>query len=437
MIYGTDEVPVEATPDGIIKISRTDEELFNARVFGSINGKPVVNDHPPEDVNPSTWKELAIGSAFNPRRGTGINDDLLICDLLITDADGIRAVNDDKREISLGYDANYVETGKGEGYQKDIFINHIALVESGRCGLRCAIGDSKPTKTGKETSMGTKTARRKLLDHAIASKDDDMIDAALALKDEDEEEKLKGNDKTKDDDESENETHVHLHTGGPAGSETFDSEDFEAMKAQNEKDHAEFRKRLDALEGKKTADSEETEEEKKTREEKEAKDKTKDDEEEKLTKDMEEEVPEDKKKEAMKARDSAYLQDSYSSTIALAEILVPGISFKTFDRSAKPTETTKAICALRKKTLDLAYHQPATRDILDDLLNGKPISCLAGMSCSATRTLFNAAASVRKTRNNDSQHQSGIGRVAHSGAKGITSIADLNKKSAEFWKDRI
>ena len=209
------------------------------------------------------------------------------------------------------------------------------------------------------------------------------------------------------------------------------------MKAQNEKDHAEFRKRLDALEGKKTADSEETEEEKKTREEKEAKDKTKDDEEEKLTKDMEEEVPEDKKKEAMKARDSAYLQDSYSSTIALAEILVPGISFKTFDRSAKPTETTKAICALRKKTLDLAYHQPATRDILDDLLNGKPISCLAGMSCSATRTLFNAAASVRKTRNNDSQHQSGIGRVAHSGAKGITSIADLNKKSAEFWKDRI
>jgi hypothetical protein len=436
MIYGADEVPVDATQDGIIKITRSDEELFNPRVFGSINGKPVVDDHPPEDVNPKTWKELSIGVAFNPRRGPGAMDDLLLCDLMITDADGIKAVQDGKREIRLGYDANYVETGVGEGYQKDIFVNHIALVESGRCGLRCAIGDSKPTNKGKDSKMAKKSIRRRLLDAGIAAKDEEMIDEALEMKDDD----LVGGKDTKDDENEE--THVHIHAGDPSETETFDSDDYAALKEQNEKDHAEFRARLDDLEGKGgTEDEDLSGEEKAAKPKKEKKDEntgsTADEEEEELKKEMKDEVPENLKEEAGKARDSAFLKDSFSDTIALAEILVPGISVPTFDRAMKPTATTKAICNLRKKTLDLAYHQPATRDIVEDLLGGKPISCLADMSCGAARTLFNAAASVRRRSNNDSARGSGKMQDHQQGNKtGIKSLADMNKANKDFWATR-
>ena len=417
MVYGADEVPVEAHVGGLIKISRSEEELFNFRTLASINGKPVVDDHPDHDVDPETWKKLSIGVALNPRRGSGAWDDLLLCDLLVTDATGIEAVRNGKREISLGYDANYVETGIGEGYQKDIFINHIALVESGRCGARCAIGDSKSSKLGKGLNMAKKSIRRRLLDAGIKAGDEEMIDEALGMKDDD----VGSNEETADVG-GDGDTHVHLHSGTNE-TETFDSDDYEALKAQNEKDHAEFRSRLDALESSingKTGDSDETELDEIN------------DEEGALKEEMEDEVPEELKEEAGKARDSAFLKDSFADTAALSEILVPGITLPTFDRSAKPTHTTKTICALRKKTLDLAYHQPATRDLIDDLLGGKSISCLANMSCGAVRTVFNAAASVRRRSNNDSARGSGQMK-RQSSEPAVKTIADMNKAHREFW----
>lgn len=430
MLYTEKEIPVTADRSGQIRVSRTDAELFNTRTMSSINGKPVVDDHPPEDVIPTTWKQLAVGSAFNPRRGTGAYDDLLLCDLLITDTDGILAVQEGKREISLGYDANYVETGVGEGYQKDILINHIALVEAGRCGLRCAIGDHKPTTERKEDEMPTPSKRVKLIRNAFATKDQKALDEAL--------EGMEGSTTDEEGDEGAGETHVHVHlpatgaggdTGGtkdPDGSTTFDAEaGLKEFSEKNDAEHKEFRDAIAGLTqeiaamksgGTSTGD---TDEEKETKEA------------------MKDEVPEDKKEEAMKARDSAFLGDSFANTVAMAEILVPGISVPTFDRAMTPVATTKTICNLRKRTLDLAYNQPATRDILEDLLAGKSIGSVGTMSCSAVKNLFSSAASVRRTRNNDSQRgSSAVNTTQQAGGKKIQTIADLNKANAEHWKDR-
>lgn len=68
---------------------------------------------------------------------------MLIGDLLITDKKTIEDVENGKIEISLGYDTDYQQLEKGKVTQSNIVINHIALVEKGRNGNRCAIRDSK------------------------------------------------------------------------------------------------------------------------------------------------------------------------------------------------------------------------------------------------------------------------------------------------------
>jgi hypothetical protein len=109
MLYAQGEVPVEAGADGIIRIHRDESDVFSPIAVASFNGKPITNDHPPQKVDPLTWKDYAIGVVLNPHRGDGalLDSDFLYADLLIQDADAIRDVREGKRELSAGYDAEY------------------------------------------------------------------------------------------------------------------------------------------------------------------------------------------------------------------------------------------------------------------------------------------------------------------------------------------
>ncbi len=81
-----------------------------------------------------------------------IEDDILLADLLITDKAAIESVRAGLREVSCGYDADYEQIEPGRGRQRNIIGNHVALVEKGRCGSRCAIGDKDmPTQAKKKT----------------------------------------------------------------------------------------------------------------------------------------------------------------------------------------------------------------------------------------------------------------------------------------------
>lgn len=139
-----DGIPVESDRDGIIRVTRDAEEVFAPIAISSFAGKPVTDDHPPEKVAPVNWKQYSVGVVLNPRRGDGLmfDNQFLYADLLIQDEAAIRAVREGKREVSAGYDAEYEQVEPGYGRQHLIIGNHVALVEKGRCGPRCAIGDS-------------------------------------------------------------------------------------------------------------------------------------------------------------------------------------------------------------------------------------------------------------------------------------------------------
>jgi hypothetical protein len=142
-LYRDGEVPVDADDEGLIKIMRPDQEVFDDAAMTSFQGKPVVLDHPDEDVNPSNWRQYAVGTVQNPRRGSDGYEGMLIADLLITDAEAIAAINDNGiREVSAGYDAEYSQDAPGHGAQHNIRGNHVALVDQGRCGPACRIGDA-------------------------------------------------------------------------------------------------------------------------------------------------------------------------------------------------------------------------------------------------------------------------------------------------------
>ena len=140
--YAAQELPgVTPGPDGLIQVERPEDEVFSDASMATFEGGTMVIYHPEEDVTPDNWRELATGHAQNIRRGKGDDSDLLLADLLIKAQEGIDAINSGMRDISLGYDAEYVEAGPGRGSQKNIVGNHIALVDQARAGSRVRIRD--------------------------------------------------------------------------------------------------------------------------------------------------------------------------------------------------------------------------------------------------------------------------------------------------------
>lgn len=153
MEYGEGETPLETGDDGIIKISRSEDEVFRAQTIASFEGKPVTINHPNEFVTPDNWSRLAKGVTQNVRRGSGDQGDDLIADLLITDAHTIRQIKDGLREVSCGYEAEYTQTETGKGIQTNIIGNHVALVDQGRAGSQYSIKDHKGVTMDKKTLL--------------------------------------------------------------------------------------------------------------------------------------------------------------------------------------------------------------------------------------------------------------------------------------------
>ena len=143
MEYGPGETPLEVGPDGIVRVSRDEQELFKPETIASFEGKPVTIRHPEAFVDPKNWKELAKGIIQNVRRGKGEQDQDLLSDILITDSIAISLVENGMRQLSCGYEAEYLQTGDGVGKQKNIVGNHLALVEEGRAGDAYKINDHK------------------------------------------------------------------------------------------------------------------------------------------------------------------------------------------------------------------------------------------------------------------------------------------------------
>lgn len=129
----------------VVKVYRPPEQVFSKDSLGSYAHKPVTNDHPSEAVTADNWKKLSVGQIGDEVARDG---DFVRIPLVLMDADTIKQVQDGKRELSAGYvcalDWTAGKTPEGEAYdaiQKDIRINHVAIVDRGRAGSQARIGD--------------------------------------------------------------------------------------------------------------------------------------------------------------------------------------------------------------------------------------------------------------------------------------------------------
>ncbi len=149
---------------GIVKVHRSPEEVFSDAALASFEGKPVTDGHPPELVSSETATLYERGHAQNIRRGAEEWDGYVIADLHIHDRSLIQAVQNGKREISCGYECEYIDNGDGTYSQKNIRGNHIAVVTRGRAGKRAAILDSD---TIKKEQAGKRPERKKMKKNSL------------------------------------------------------------------------------------------------------------------------------------------------------------------------------------------------------------------------------------------------------------------------------
>jgi len=174
----------------IVKVFRPENEVFHKDSLQSFSHAPVTINHPTELVDVDNWKELAVGEVSSDVLRDG---EFLAVPLILKDKAAIDAVKSGKRELSAGYTADMVEADPGLGYdfiQKNIRINHLAIVDNARAGSKARIGDgadswgASPVTTKDEVVM---TDYTKVVigdkQFTIAASDADQFTALLADKD--------------------------------------------------------------------------------------------------------------------------------------------------------------------------------------------------------------------------------------------------------------
>lgn len=152
-----------------VDVYRPPEEVFKRDSVQTFAHAPITVDHPAGGVDSSTWREKAVGEVSTEALRDG---ERLKLQLIIKDAAAIEQVKSGhRRQLSAGYQCRLENspgtTADGQTYdliQRDIKINHLALVERGRAG-NCQIGDSAwgvapiadSDHRNKEKTMTTKT----------------------------------------------------------------------------------------------------------------------------------------------------------------------------------------------------------------------------------------------------------------------------------------
>lgn len=400
MLYGPGEVPVEPGPDGLIRISRTAEEVFRDATQASCMGKDVTLDHPDDFVQPSNFAMLTQGVMLNPRRGTGLADDLLVADLLIKHPASIKAVQEDEiEEVSLGYEADYEQVSPGRGVQRNIVVNHVALVERGRCGPRCAIGDKEPEdmKTFDSNPKGKRSFA-------------DRIRAAFMAKDAEAAEEL-ANEAEAMDEESE------------AEREAREAKEKEAKTGDALGQILKTVKALDSRLAKIEARDEESEEERKAREAKEKEGKTGDDGD--LTN-------AETAGKLNQAEVDLYTGDAAASIPSRAEILSPGIKLPTLDSKMATADRAAALCKCQRKALDLAFQTDAGKTAIAPFLGGKTAD-FEKLPAALVHAAFMGASELMKAQNNGRAHDS-VAKTKDFGKP--RTVAEINAANRKYWADR-
>ncbi|QLL11711.1 DUF2213 domain-containing protein [Pseudomonas chlororaphis] len=388
LVYDESELVNEDGPliqgggGGLVTIERNPDQVFRAETIASFEGKPVTMAHPDDFVTPANWRELSMGITQNVRQGDGVESDLMLADLLITDATAIEEVRSGLRQVSCGYDAEYEQLAVGRGRQTNIVGNHVALVERGRCGPRCAIGDSEVAKT-----TDAKPQKRTWMDRvrtAFRAKDEAALEEALEeSKTEDEDMKEEGKENAKTGDSATLDSILKAVTA--LGARVGDME-AEVKKITEDEDPDDDKSKTedDVLEAEEAARNPE-------------------------------------------ASGKTYTGDAEIMTDlrSRAEILVPGISFQT--RDAK-TKTADHVCSCQRQALTKAMQTGDGKALVEPFLTGRDLSKMTADQVSAA---FIGVTEFAKMQNNASGARNSI--TTKDFGRPPLSVAEINQRNREFW----
>lgn len=144
---------------GVVHVYRPESAVFAKDSLATFVGKPVTDNHPDVMVDSSNWKDLARGSI-----GEGVlrEGEYIKVPITLMDKDLIDKVRAGKREISMGYqmDLKWQEgiTDDGDKYHAvmdNLVMNHLAIVDRGRAGSNCRVGDNETKKWGVAPTLTT------------------------------------------------------------------------------------------------------------------------------------------------------------------------------------------------------------------------------------------------------------------------------------------
>lgn len=146
--YLARELGLDGDPNRIVRVYRPPEEVFAPDSLSTYDASDITNDHPKELVTALTYKGVAVGVVRGPGRPDG---EFVAADLIVKDQKTISDINAGKCEISAGYTAIYDEapgvTEDGQAYdyiQREIRINHVAIVDRARAGANARVFDHNP-----------------------------------------------------------------------------------------------------------------------------------------------------------------------------------------------------------------------------------------------------------------------------------------------------
>ena len=146
--YLARELGLDGDPMRVVRVYRPPEEVFADVSLSTYDASDVTNNHPHELVTAATYKGVAVGVVRGPGRQDG---DFVVCDLIVKDQKTIDEINSGKCELSAGYTAIYDEaqgvTEDGQAYdyiQREIRINHVAIVDRARAGANARVFDHNP-----------------------------------------------------------------------------------------------------------------------------------------------------------------------------------------------------------------------------------------------------------------------------------------------------
>ena len=164
-LYKANEIGLPG--DEEVRVWRDPREVFSQAAIASGEGKPVTFRHPPVFLSPENYNAYLRGHGQFVRESDFTDSEgerLLLADLYVVDVELCNEISNGTRQISVGYSCDY-EPIRGNDYrQKNIRINHFAVVKEGRAGSDVRINDAALGGEGKdggnlpETNTNNQTA---------------------------------------------------------------------------------------------------------------------------------------------------------------------------------------------------------------------------------------------------------------------------------------